>query len=397
MAILNLGTYPPRQCGIATFSMDLCSSLRLHGNEIKVMAISDEKYKYAYGNEVVFELEQHKKAEYIRAAAAINADPSIHLVVIQHEYGIYGGNEGEYLLDLVNLLYKPFILVTHTVLPNPKKQHRDVLHSLAQRAAAIVCMTGKSAELLIGLYEVPVHRIHRIAHGVPEFKKEDSSVLKKGLGYDGRQIICTFGLIGPGKGLELGIQAVSELVSDHPEIQYLILGRTHPMLLQTEGERYRSMLEGMVKDLGIESNVQFVNKYLTDEELGQYLYMTDIYLSPYPAMDQAVSGTMAFAVGCGRAIVSTPYSYAMEALADGRGLLSNSTEPVELAGQMRKILEDPVLKVRLQKKAYAIGKTWTWRSVGMQYTRMFASIQADYRDEFLEAEELNHAELQTFS
>ncbi len=396
MAVLNLGTYPPKQCGIATFSMDLRNSLMIHGNDVKVMAVSEEKNKYDYPQEVIFEIDQQHRPDYIKAAAFINSAPDIDLVIIQHEYGIFGGIDGEYIMDLVGLLLKPYVLITHTVLPGPTKNCKNILNYLAGRAAAIVSMTKNSLNLMSDLYEAPSELIYLIAHGVPEFKVQEAAFLKDKYGLQKREIISTFGLIGPGKGLELGIKAIAILTRKYPEILYMILGRTHPMLVEYEGEKYRHMLENMVISLGIKDNVTFVNKYLSNEELGEYLYMTDIYLSPYPNKDQAVSGTMAFALGCGRAIVSTPYSYAVETLAEGRGLIAREANPVELAGLLENILLNPALKLDLQNKAWKLGKNWTWPSVGRQYTDMFKSMLETDNELLWEDKNLNYANLPTF-
>ncbi|WP_061215316.1 glycosyltransferase family 4 protein [Syntrophomonas wolfei] len=373
MILLNLGTYPPKQCGIATFSMDLRNSLLINGNEVKVMAVSDNSYQYHYTDEVLFNLKQNHKQSYIRAANYLNKAP-LELIIIQHEYGIYGGSEGQYIMELVRLLHKPFVLITHTVLPRPSKRQKQVLNYLCSRASAIVCMTRRSEHLLSDLYEAPPELIQVIPHGVPEFKEQTQDSLKEKYGLQGRDLISTFGLIGPGKGLELGIQAMAQIVKEHPPTTYLILGQTHPMLKKQEGEKYRHMLEDMVVNLGLEHNVVFVNKFLSDEELGEYLYMSDIYLSPYPNKDQAVSGTMAFAIGCGRAIVSTSYAYACEFLSGGRGLLAAEADPEELAGLMKKILTNPVLKQSLQDNALKLGKSWSWPSVGQQYTQLFEQL-----------------------
>ncbi len=397
MAVLNLGTYPPKQCGIATFSMDLRNSLMIHGNDVKVMAVSEEKNKYHYPSEVIFEIDQQHRPDYVKAAAFINGAKDIDVVIIQHEYGIYGGMDGEYIMDLVGQLLKPYVLVTHTVLPSPTRSCKNILNYLASRAAAIVSMTRSSLNLMSDLYEAPPELMYLIAHGVPEFKVQEAAGLKERYGLDGRKIVSTFGLIGPGKGLELGIEAIASLTRKYPEILYMILGRTHPMLVEYEGEKYRHMLENMVRKLGIADNVSFVNKYLSNEELGEYLYMTDIYLSPYPNKDQAVSGTMAFAMGCGRAIVSTPYSYAVETLAEGRGLISRKADPTELAGLMENILQNPKLKSDLQDKAWKLGKNWTWPSVGRQYTDMFKSMLETDSELILEDKSLTYANLPTFS
>ncbi len=391
MTILNLGTYPPKQCGIATFSMDLRNSLLLQGHKVQVMAVSDDDSSYHYPEEVVFSLQQHHKQDYVKAAAFVNTSPHIDLLIIQHEYGIYGGEDGEYIREMVKLLHKPFILVTHTVLPRPSKNQKNILNDLCQRAAGVVCMTRQSCALLTDLYEAPPELITVIAHGVPIFKRYPQSKLKLKHGLQGRQVISTFGLIGPGKGLELGIRAVADMVPRFPSISYLILGQTHPMLQKYEGEKYRQMLIDLVAELHIENNVIFINKYLSDKELGEYLYMTDIYLSPYPNMDQAVSGTMAFAMGCGRAIVSTPYAYASEVLSEGRGLLSRGIESQELAALIEEILNDKGLQKRLEKKALEIGNTWSWPNVGQQYSRFFRQILSNQTDH--EEVELTYAKL----
>ncbi len=374
MNIVNLGTYPPKQCGIATFSNDLRNSLIIHGHRVQVIAISDDDSIYKYPPEVILEMKQQRLSDYAAAVACINQRPDIDLLIIQHEYGIFGGEDGEYIQAMVKQLRKPYILITHTVLPVPSKRQKQILNDLCQRAAGIVCMTRLSAELLIELYEAPRELITVIAHGVPEFKRYPQSRLKDKYGLTGSPVVSTFGLIGPGKGLELGIRAVAEIIPRHPEVRYMILGQTHPMLQKSEGERYRQKLTELVDKLQISDNVIFVNKFLSDKELGEYLYMTDIYLSPYPNMDQAVSGTMAFAMGCGRAIVSTPYAYAREALDEGRGLLSKSADPHELAELMEHILDDRGLEKKLQKKALELGEGWTWPNVGKQYSRFFRQI-----------------------
>jgi len=391
MSILNLGTYPPKQCGIATFSMDLRNSLLMQGHKVQVLTVSDDDSSYRYPDEVMLNLKQHHKQDYIKAAASINANPHVNLLIIQHEYGIYGGEDGEYILELVKLLHKPFILITHTVLPQPSKRQKQILNDLCQRAAGIVCMTGQSSQLLIDLYEAPPELITVIAHGVPEFKRYPQNKLKQKHKLVDCKVVSTFGLIGPGKGLELGIRAIANTVPQHPSIRYLILGQTHPMLQKYEGEKYRQMLINLVSELDIKENVIFINKYLSDKELGEYLYMTDIYLSPYPNMDQAVSGTLAFAMGCGRAIVSTPYAYAREVLMEGRGLLSKGTEPQELAVLIEEILDDKQLYKTLQQKASQVGETWTWPNVGKQYSHFFRQILNDHTGQ--EESRLSYAKL----
>ncbi|WP_156203941.1 glycosyltransferase family 4 protein [Candidatus Syntrophocurvum alkaliphilum] len=374
MAIVNLGTYPPKQCGIATFSNDLRNSLTIHDNDVKVIAISDNSYSYQYSEEVIFEINQNQKKDYINAAHMVNRSDDIELVILQHEYGIFGGKSGQYILEFTKLLRKPYVLVTHTVLPKPERHRKQVLKQISRKASGIVCMTEQSKELLVNLYGATPEVISVIGHGVPEFKGGSQAELKEKYNLTGKQVISTFGLIGPGKGLELGIKAVKKVTQQYPDVLFLILGQTHPMLKKTEGEKYREMLEDLVEKLDLKDNVRFVNKYLTDDEIGEYLYATDIYLSPYPNKDQAVSGTLAFAVGCGRAIVATAYSYAKEVLSDNRGLMDEKIDPDNLARLMVQILSDEELKETLQNNALALGKEWTWPSIGMKYTDMFHQI-----------------------
>ena len=344
MTLINVGSYPPKQCGIATFSQDLRKSLIKAGHTVSVAAVSDQEYEYHYGAEVVTQIRQHEKNDYLKAAAQINNNSAINVVIIQHEYGIYGGPDGSYLLNFCAALQKPFIVVTHTVLPNPDSGRYKVLVNLTELAAAVVCMTENSAALLQQVYQVPSFKLHMISHGVPDFLPKSPQALKRRYHLQNRNIITTFGLIGPGKGLELGIRAVADVLSEYPDCLYLIIGQTHPMLQRSQGEKYRQMLEQLVDKLGISENVKFINRFLSDEELGDYLYLTDIYLSPYPNLDQAVSGTLTFSVGTGRAIVSTPYAHAVELLADNRGLLTSQPDYHQLAQLMKAILSDPELK-----------------------------------------------------
>ncbi len=379
MAILNLSTYLPQQCGIATFSMDLRKSLLPQGQRFEIMAISDKENGYVYPDEVVFTLYKHNKEDYIRAAEFANAYSDLDLVVVQHEYGIFGGPDGNYLLDFISHLHKPFIVVTHSVLPEPSKGQHSILRELCRQAAGIVCMTNKSAHLLHEIYEAPEETISVIHHGVPLFQNQPQKELKQKYNFENNQLVTTFGLIGPGKGLEIGIRAIAKVALKHPSVRYLILGKTHPNLIRSEGESYRNMLSELVKDLGLENNIIFVNKFLSDDELGDYLHMTDIYLSPYPNRDQAVSGTMAFALGCGRAIVSTAYAYAEEVLANERGLLAQSNDPDELAYLLIQILDNPQLQQTLENNASFFGKTIMWPNIGKNYSDFIAKTLDNHR------------------
>ncbi|HWP98077.1 MAG TPA: glycosyltransferase [Syntrophomonadaceae bacterium] len=371
MRFLNIGTYPPQQCGIALFSKNLGDNLTGLGERFFAAAVSAPHSQYQYPNEVTYQFQQTIKADYASTAASVNKNIGINLVIIQHEYGIYGGADGEYLLDFTTQLAKPFLLVTHTVLPTPTSNQRRVLSRLCQQAAAVVCMTQNSATLISDVYQTIPEKIYIIHHGVPVFKTKNRYLLKREYGFEGRQLVTTFGLIGPGKGIELGIRTVKELVARHENLMYLIVGRTHPMLVKHEGERYREMLTDLVTDLGLQDNVRFINRFLEPEELGNYLYMTDIYLSPYPQLDQAISGTLAYALGCGRAIVSTPYIYAQEMLGKGqRGLVTSDTTATSLAQMVERILLEPDLKWTLQLRAAKLGQKIKWPFIAQQYVNL---------------------------
>ena len=373
MFFLNLGTYLPKQCGIASFSKDLRDNLLLLGNRISIAAVSDPYYVYAYPEEGTFVIEQHERDCYISTANAVNSNSNIDLVIVQHEYGIYGGMDGEYLLDFTALLAKPYLLVAHTVLPNPSDNQKAVLSKLCQHAAVVVTMTKNATDLLSRVYNVTPEKINIIHHGVPNFKSKSRELLKQRYKFTGREIITTFGLIGPGKGIEIGIRALPDLVKKHKNLLYLIVGSTHPMLVKHEGEQYRKMLHALVDDLGLQDHVRFVNKFLEPEEIGEYLYMSDIYLSSYPNLDQAISGTLAYALGCGRAIVSTPYTYAKEILVPGkRGLVAADASPEAIALLLDRILSEPGLKLSLEKRAASLGAKMQWPYIAKKYSKLAA-------------------------
>lgn len=371
MKIGILSTYPPRECGIASFSKDLRDNLVNLNIDVSVFAIDDAGLEY--GDEVVYELNQYEREGYLGLANFVS-ESDIDLVIVQHEYGIFGGDDGAYVLEFTGNLKKPYILCTHTVLPEPSFGQHSVLEELGARASAVVCMTERSKKLLVDVYGIQPHRIHIIPHGVPNFTKKDRDLLKNAYGFYGRTIVSTFGFVGPGKGLEIGIKSIALLKKKHPEILYLILGETHPNIKRREGEAYRDSLKNLVESLGLSENVFFVDRYLSVEEIGDYLYMTDVYLTPYPNPHQAVSGTLSYALGCGRAIVSTPYDYSIEMLAEGRGLVSKSRSPEELSKLIDRVISNPILKNSLERQAGAFGKNMLWKNVALSYKYLFKTL-----------------------
>ncbi|MDR1137493.1 MAG: glycosyltransferase family 4 protein [Synergistaceae bacterium] len=337
--------------------------------EAVVAAISETPRRY--GSDVWFDIEQYSRESYLRAADKLN-NASADLLAVEHEYGIFGGEGGEYLLDLIDGVQLPVVTTLHTVVFEPNPQQKRIIQALGRKSAAITVMADNSIPLLEQVYGLDASKIERIPHGVPRMDLPSRETLKKEMGLTERAVVSTFGLLGPGKGLEYGIQAIKQAAEERGDILYFILGQTHPMVKKQFGETYRSSLQNMVRELGLEHNVRFVNKYLTKEEIIRYLKLSDIYMTPYLGREQAVSGTLAYAVGYGRAIVSTPYVYAQEMLADGRGLLADFEDTDSLARHISWLLENPEEKQRMEEKTQKLGAQMMWDRVARQYADVFA-------------------------
>jgi len=377
--IAFLSTYPPRECGLATFTQDLVDAME--NNKIlktNVVAISNSAIAYPnsehcqYDSKVFAEIRQNEKSDYIQLAQKLN-NSEIDLLVIEHEFGIFGGDHGEYILDLVDNLKIPVVTTLHTILLEPDLKQRFIINALGEKSEKIITMARNTKRLLQSVYGVNSEKIEVIHHGVPKLLIQSRESLKKKLGYENMQVISTFGLIGPGKGIEHGIEAISKVVRMNRNILYLILGQTHPALKE-EGHVYRNKLEELVKKLDLSENVKFINKYLSKEEIIQYLQLSDIYMTPYLGKDQAVSGTLAYAVGYGKVIVSTPYLYAQEMLSEGRGLLAEFNNPDSLAECINFILLNPDKKSMMERTTVKLGRTMFWDKVASHYTEVFINI-----------------------
>jgi glycosyltransferase involved in cell wall biosynthesis len=367
-----LSTYPPRECGIATFTQDLVRELnKINGIDAVVAAINDEPH--SYGPDVLFAFPQQNRESYAQAAEKLD-DSGVDVLSVQHEYGIFGGEWGEYLLELLDRTKLPIVTTLHTVIFEPDDRQKRIIQVLCQKSAVVVVMANNSIPLLEQVYGVDSSKIKRIHHGVPRMDLPSRDALKKEMGLEGQAVVSTFGLISPGKGLEYGIEAIGQVTKKHRDILYLILGQTHPVVKRQFGEAYRSGLEKMVEDRGLEENIRFVNKYLTKEELIRYLKLSDIYMTPYLGKEQAVSGTLAYAVGCGRVIVSTPYAYAKEMLADRRGLFADFQNADSLANHINYLLEHPDEKKKMEERTLQVGKQMMWDHVAQQYADVFAAI-----------------------
>lgn len=368
MVIINLSTYPPRQCGIASFSKDLYDSCAQQHAQMQIVAVNDETNFEYTEEEVVVQINKESCVEYIELAEYVN-NSDASLCIIQHEYGIFGGPDGEYLLAMTDKLNKPYILVAHTVLAEPSANQQQVFTRLLNQAAAVVGMSRRSVKLMAQRYEVPAGKLHFIHHGVPDFTLLNREEMKQSYGWDNLQVITTFGLIGPGKGLENGLEAIALLKDKYPNILYLIAGQTHPVVERREGNAYYDSLQALAEHLGISPQVHFERRFLPLDDLIRYLSLTDIYMTPYPNLQQAVSGTLAYALGSGRAIVATPYQYALEMLQEC-GLITTEASAPSLAQALDTILSSPELKERLENAAWRLGRQMRWPQVARQYQQL---------------------------
>ena len=387
----------PRRCGIATFTADLMAAVKAADPAVRCIAaaIDEPNATHAYGPEVRWRIRQGDKASYRGAARAIN-ESSADVVNLQHEFGLYGvwrdGAYDDHCVPMLEELKKPVITTLHTVLPKPEAQIREVVRRIAERSSAIVVMAETAARLLGEVYGIERPSIV-IPHGMPAIVPRGRRRLKRQLGMDHRTIISTFGLVDPRKGLEYMIAAMPQIAARHPNTLYLIVGQTHPELLRKDGERYRNELVAKIESSGMAEHVRFVNQYLRQREIVDYLLATDVYVTPYLDLNQITSGTLAYALGAGKAIVSTGYLHAAEALADGRGLLVEPRDPVGLARAVLAILDDSQFKRELESRAYEYGKEMAWPNVGRRVLELTRELLAVPEVARLEPEEAESTEV----
>lgn len=378
--IAFLGDFPPRQCGIATFMHDLREAIvDLHPDWVcPVIAVTDGTVRYDYPPEVRFEIPEKDADAYLRAADFLNISHADALCV-QHEFGIYGGPAGSHLISLLKRVRMPIVTTLHTVLQEPNPEQRKVFDQLARLSDRLVTMSEKGESILREVYDVPEEKIALIPHGIPDIPFVDPNFYKDKFGVAGRPVILTFGLLSPGKGIEYGISALPEIARRHPDVVYIVLGATHPNLIRAEGETYRLSLERLAKKLGVEHNVMFVNHYVDNRTLAEYIGASDIYLTPYLNEAQITSGTLAYCYGAGKAVVSTPYWHAEELLRDGSGALVPFRDATAIAQAIGKLLEDEGHRHSMRKQAYLVGRDMIWKQVAHCYSRLFESAISDYR------------------
>lgn len=370
--IAFVGDYLPRKCGIATFTHDLCTSVATQypGADCFVVPVNDVAQGYDYPSEARFEIEEQEVDSYRRAADFLNF-ANADVVSLQHEYGIFGGPAGSHVTRLLADLRMPVVTTLHTVLREPNPDQRRVLRQVAEASARLVVMSERAKTFLREIYEVPEAKIDLIPHGIPDMPFVDPNFYKDQFGVEGKFVALTFGLLSPSKGIEHMLRAMPAILSEIPGFVYIVLGATHPSLIREQGERYRISLERLAKDLGIKPNVSFHNRFVNLDELIEFLGMADIYVTPYLNPAQIVSGTLAYAFGCGKAVVSTPYWYAEELLAEGRGVLVPFDDSKALARAIIDLLSDEQRRHAMRKKAYKLGREMIWSHVAHQYVDSF--------------------------
>jgi glycosyltransferase involved in cell wall biosynthesis len=371
--IAFIGNYPPRLCGIATFTSDLCEATAKQlgpRSHVFAVAVNDTEQGYDYPERVEFTLQKNQQSDYYEAANFINAGNS-DMVCVQHEYGIYGGWDGVYILSLISSLSVPVVVVLHTVLKTPTPNQKKIIQEMAQRASQLVVMSELAVAMLQELYAVPADKIRMLYHGTPDFASLDNRHYKKRFQVEGNQVLLTFGLLSPNKGIETVIQALPGLVREFPKLIYIVLGKTHPNVRKEYGEKYRTGLIALVDKLGLQEHVIFDDRFVSLKELYAWLMATDIYITPYLNEAQIVSGTLSYAIGAGTAIVSTPYWYASELLAEGRGLLFGFADSAALADSLRELLADKAKLKALRARTHRFGRQMRWEIVAAKYLELF--------------------------
>ena len=372
--ICFLSTYPPKECGIATFTQDLTAAMNRKFNphlKSQIIALNDDAHFYNYNENVLMEINKDDIDNYINTAKKINQSKDIKLVCIQHEFGIFGGEYGNHLIPFLELIEKPVVTTFHSVLPNPDIARKRIIKSLCDKSAVVVVMAKKAIEILKNDYEIEEDKLHFIPHGIPSVPFLPQETLKQKLHLQNKIVLSTFGLLSKGKGIEYMIRALPKLVEKYPNILYLIIGETHPVVRKEEGEKYRKELMQEIENLGLKNNVKFYNKFLTLQEIIDCLLATDIYVCTNLDKNQIVSGTLSYAMGCGRTIVSSPIAYAKEFLSKNRGVIVEEKSPESYAQEIDKVLSNPELKKTIERNAYTYTRPMTWQNVAINYLKVF--------------------------
>jgi glycosyltransferase involved in cell wall biosynthesis len=373
--IAIVGNYLPRRCGIATFTTDLCDAIHAEYGTTELLAVpvNDTDEGYTYPARVRFELAEDNLASYRQAADFLNFS-NIDLVCLQHEYGIFGGPAGSHILELLRHLRMPFATTLHTVLRDPNPDQRVVMEEIVALSDRLIVMSQTSSDILQEVFRVPAQKIDLIPHGIPDLPFTDPSFYKDGFGTEGKEVLLTFGLLSPNKGIENVIKALPKILSRHSNVVYMVSGVTHPHILRREGDKYRVSLQNLAKELGVEDNVIFRNRFVSPQELVELIGAADIYITPYKHKAQVVSGTLAYALSAGKAIISTPYLHAIELLDGERGALVPFDQPDAIAETTIALLDDETGRHAMRKRAYLYARDMVWNRVAQKYMKSFERI-----------------------
>jgi glycosyltransferase involved in cell wall biosynthesis len=376
--IAVIGNYLPRQCGIATFTTDLCAALSAECGTARLMAlpVNDTESGYDYPERVRWSLGQDDLTSYQEAAEFLNFN-NIDMVCLQHEYGIFGGPAGSHILHLLRALKMPVVTTLHTVLREPDANQLMVMEEIAELSDRLIVMSQLSSQFLQEIFKVPGSKIDMVPHGVPDLPFLDPNFYKDRFRVEGKAVLVTFGLLSPNKGIENVIEALPQILSKHKNVVYLVAGATHPHILRREGDRYRTYLQALAKERGVESNVIFHNRFVSPEEMVEFIGAADIYITPYRHEAQVVSGTLAYALGAGKAIISTPYWHAIELLDDRRGALVPFQNPGAIAQKTIELLDSPATRHAMRKRAYLFAREMVWKRVAQGYMTSFARVRSD--------------------
>jgi glycosyltransferase involved in cell wall biosynthesis len=375
--IAFLGDHLPRQCGIATFTSDICDAIATEFPECQcvVGAVNDRPEGYDYPARIRFEIDEKELDSYRRAADFLNVN-NVEIILVQHEFGIYGGPAGSHLLALLRDVHMPVVTALHTVLREPNPDQQALMRQLDELSSRFIVMAERGKRFLQEIYGVAPEKVDVIPHGIPDMPFIDPSFNKDQFGVEGKTVLLTFGLLSPNKGIEHVIDALPSILQEHPNVVYIILGATHPNVIAREGESYRLRLERLAEDRGVASHVIFYNRFVTLEELKEFIGAADIYITPYLNESQITSGTLAYTFGAGKAVISTPYWHAQDLLADDRGILVPFANPNAIAEGVKRFLSDPVLMTATRKKAWKLGREMIWPVVAKLHMESFERARA---------------------
>ncbi len=376
--IAVIGNYLPRQCGIATFTTDLCAAISAECGTARLLAlpVNDTEQGYDYPARVRWSLAQDDLRSYQEAAEFLNFN-NIDMVCLQHEYGIFGGPAGSHVLQLLRGLKMPVVTTLHTVLREPNPDQLVVMEEIAELSDRLIVMSQLSSQFLQEIFKVPGSKIDMVPHGVPDLPFLDPNFYKDRFGVEGKAVLLTFGLLSPNKGIENVIQALPQILSKHKNVVYMVAGATHPHVLRREGDSYRNHLQALAKEVGVEANVIFHDRFVSPEEMVEFIGAADIYITPYRHEAQVVSGTLAYALGAGKAIISTPYWHAIELLDDRRGALVPFQDPDAIARKTVELLDTPAIRHAMRKRAYLFAREMVWKRVAQGYMESFIHVRSD--------------------